>query len=193
MNNRRIYDRHNGLVLDYLVGLLSFTGGFCEKNKLAIDEFKAFGGRPRQLVESADVESILFFADLLSRARHKKLKKNLLEHVMVGRLPLGRLKDLQERLYGPSDANGPKIIRGAIDRIVIFVWKVLGATNREISDRTGLNENTVRNHITHIYEVFIPGTDKLPSQKRHSLFVNAAVEEGFIYRLQGGVPAEGVR
>lgn len=181
MQNRRTYDPHHGLVLEYLLSLIASTGRFYQTHDAFFREYQTFGVRPRQSVESADAESILFFAHLLSQAKNDVLKKNLLEHITTGRLQLNRLKDLHERFYGRSDGSGSKESRVAIDRIVVFVWKVLGFSNQEIADRTGLKKKTVRNHITQIYEVIIPDSEKLPPQRRHALLVKKAVEGGFIY------------
>jgi hypothetical protein len=180
--HRRGNDRIHGLVLDYLLGLIAFTGNFYRENEAFIKEALTFGVRPRQSIETAEAESISFFADLLSQSRNELLKKNLLEQIVTGRLPVDRLKDLHRRLYVQRDGSGVKVSRGAIDRIVVFVWKVLGRTNQEISEETGIKKKTVRNHITQIYEIFIPDTERLTPQKRHALLVKTAVEEGFIYQ-----------
>lgn len=189
--NRRAYDRLHGLVLDYLLGLIVFTGNFYRENELIIQEVQRFGVWPKHSVEDADAESISFFADLFSQAKNETLKRNLLEHIVIGRLPLNRLKDLHQRLYQRSDGRSSKISRGVIDRIVIFVWKALGLSSNEISEKTGLNKKTIRNNLTHIYQIFVPDNDGLTPQKRHALLLEAAVEEGFIYP-QSRVPEKGL-
>lgn len=174
--------------MEYRIDFITLTKKFYEKHE---DFFRQYQitGMPVQRLRNA--ERILFLHRLLSRCESESIRRSIAVLIAEGILRLEKLEELTFRLIdknggsedtGRSEGTGRRdLTRVKPDRIAVFGWKVMGLSNQKIADRVGLDRSAVKNHLTKIYETFVPDTEHLDPEERHAILLKSAIEEGFIF------------
>lgn len=112
-------------------------------------------------------------ADVLDEISAEAVAEAIFEHLREGRLAMGRLADLEERLRTAEHYD-----RSNWTRVAVFGYYVTGDfTRQEVAERVHLSESTVKNHITGIRNTFgivARGVERLR---------DVAVREGFVTKM----------